>query len=272
MAVGMISELLALGCGDPRVNKGRAVNLDGIIIDLAGKDPSSGKPWDLRKESVRQLIKRKLTFEKPQLIIGAVSLVTDEAIDNFHYDLYRAQLSYGRYFIHQQPEGSTYTCARRLRSEVAKGQVRAVRGSVRWDSHINTKLSPHTWFTNSSHIREQLHKLCTVDEVISISQGALKLAVLRGMRRELSGISLRGINGVGTVNEEKSYEDEYADHVKFIDDVTGRPLNPKLVAKARADEVRDANAHNVWTKVPIEECVQRTGKGPIGGRWVDRKR
>ena len=92
------------------------------------------------------------------------------------------------------------------------------------------------------------------------------------MRKELVNASIMGVHGVGTVNEEKSYQNEYEDHVRFVDDITGRPLNPELVAEARADEVRGANAHNVWTKVPISECYQRTGKPPIGGRWVDHNK
>ena len=33
--------------------------------------------------------------------------------------------------------------------------------------------------------------------------------------------------------------------------------------------MREINKHNVYVKVPIEECWANTGKGPIGTGWVD---
>ena len=89
---------------------------------------------------------------------------------------------------------------------------------------------------------------------------------------QLSNDGVLGLNDVGTVCEEMAYEGEYTDKYRFIDDITGRPLDPQLVVKARANEIAGANAHNVWTKVPISTCFQRTGKGPIGGRWVDHNK
>ena len=56
---------------------------------------------------------------------------------------------------------------------------------------------------------------------------------------------------------------------EMFDDISGKPLNPRLVAQARADEIRGVVAHNVWTKVPVQECYDNTGKKPVGGRWVD---
>jgi hypothetical protein len=41
-----------------------------------------------------------------------------------------------------------------------------------------------------------------------------------------------------------------------------------LVKKARIEEMKEVSKHNVYTKVPIEECWTNTGKDPIGTRWV----
>ena len=35
------------------------------------------------------------------------------------------------------------------------------------------------------------------------------------------------------------------------------------------EEMKEVNKHNVYIKVPIEECWANTGKEPIGTRWVD---
>ena len=63
---------------------------------------------------------------------------------------------------------------------------------------------------------------------------------MRGLRKQLQADGALGVNGVGTVCEDKSYDNEYIDRAKFIDDVTGKPLDPKLVRSARAEETQGA--------------------------------
>ena len=98
------------------------------------------------------------------------------------------------------------------------------------------------------------------------------LAILRGLRKQLQTDGELGINGVGTVCEEKSYENEYIDKARFIDDVTGKPLDPGLVRAARAEEIQGVSKYGVWIKVPLKECYDNTGKAPVGGRWVDHNK
>ena len=38
---------------------------------------------------------------------------------------------------------------------------------------------------------------------------------------------------------------------------------------ARIEEMEEFRKHGVYIKVPIKECMERTGKKPIGVRWVD---
>ena len=53
------------------------------------------------------------------------------------------------------------------------------------------------------------------------------------------------------------------------DDVSGADLDPKMVVKARADEIDYVRTMKLYTKVPISECVAKTGKQPIATRWID---
>ena len=39
--------------------------------------------------------------------------------------------------------------------------------------------------------------------------------------------------------------------------------------KARKEELEEFRKHQVYEKVPEEECWNMTGKKPIGTRWVD---
>ena len=53
------------------------------------------------------------------------------------------------------------------------------------------------------------------------------------------------------------------------DDVTGLPLDPGGVAKARQEEMQCYRQMNVYDNVPLKQCWDRTGRAPIKVRWVD---
>ena len=57
-----------------------------------------------------------------------------------------------------------------------------------------------------------------------------------------------------------------------FDDTNGEMLNPTLVKRARAEEVEYIRSMHLYDKVPIAESYERTGKGPIAGRWLDRNK
>ena len=63
--------------------------------------------------------------------------------------------------------------------------------------------------------------------------------------------------------------DSVSGNSEFWDDLSGKPLNPELVRKARAEEMSEYARHGVYRIVPIAESWEKTGKAPIGSRWVD---
>ena len=54
--------------------------------------------------------------------------------------------------------------------------------------------------------------------------------------------------------------------VKYYDDVSGKWLDSGLVEAAREEEMLVFKQHNVYTKVPYEECLRMTGKEPKAHR------
>jgi len=56
---------------------------------------------------------------------------------------------------------------------------------------------------------------------------------------------------------------------QFTDDLTGQPLDPRLVRIARSLEMEYFRGKDVYTKRPRAEAIKRTGRPPIGVRWVD---
>ena len=70
------------------------------------------------------------------------------------------------------------------------------------------------------------------------------------------------------MQEHRGFDAELAD--AFIhDELTGERLPPGLVANAREEECAFMENWGVWQEVPVAECWQRTGRRPIGTRWVD---
>ena len=53
---------------------------------------------------------------------------------------------------------------------------------------------------------------------------------------------------------------------EFWDDICGKPLDTKMVLRAREDEMGELAKHEVYEKVPTEECWKETGAAPIGTR------
>ena len=107
----------------------------------------------------------------------------------------------------------------------------------------------------------------------SIYPEQLCYSIIRGLRSQKCETGLAHLGEIGTICEDF---DEHClmteiqhDTSIFYDNVSGKPLDPKLVRIARAEEIDGANKHNVWTKVSVNECWDQTGKGPIGTRWVD---
>ena len=68
----------------------------------------------------------------------------------------------------------------------------------------------------------------------------------------------------------KEEEYESSDYMKQAwDDVTGEELNQRGVSDARKEEVQGIRRFGVYTKVPIKESWDKTGRAPIKTRWID---
>ena len=63
-------------------------------------------------------------------------------------------------------------------------------------------------------------------------------------------------------------DDYMCDYAEYWDDLSGASLDPNLVHQAKVEELHEFKKHNVYGKVPLKECWDNTGKGPIGIRWV----
>jgi hypothetical protein len=58
-------------------------------------------------------------------------------------------------------------------------------------------------------------------------------------------------------------------HERFVDDITGQPLDPELCRIARKAELDYFRSKSVWSLRPIKEAWRLTGRPPISVRWVE---
>ena len=58
-------------------------------------------------------------------------------------------------------------------------------------------------------------------------------------------------------------------HERYIDDITGQPLDPELCRKAKVAELHYFRDEEVWTIWKTSEALKRTGKPPVTVRWVE---
>ena len=56
---------------------------------------------------------------------------------------------------------------------------------------------------------------------------------------------------------------------RFVDEITGLPLNEALCRAARQKEIDYFNSKGVWEMRTINEARSRMGRAPISVRWVE---
>ena len=64
-------------------------------------------------------------------------------------------------------------------------------------------------------------------------------------------------------------EDNDVEMMIAWDDESGAVLEPKVAMAARKEEIEYVRKMDLYTKVPIKECVMKTGKQPISTSWID---
>ena len=65
-----------------------------------------------------------------------------------------------------------------------------------------------------------------------------------------------------------AHGEEQPEDTMFWDDNNGKQLDPKLVKRAREEEVQPFKSHGVYEKVPIAEATN-SGTKLVTTRWVD---
>lgn len=122
-----------------------------------------------------------------------------------------------------------------------------------------------SWTSNSWSVLGQMSKMEK-----GASEERVCRSILRGLRIQMIEDGVMSLNNVGTQVQEENYE-EWIDKegYTYYDDISGSKLDARLVEAARGEEIGEMKKRGIYTKVPVEECWRRSGKKPVGVKFVD---
>ena len=157
-------------------------------------------------------------------------------------------------------------------------------------------LKPTYFMTNSAHIAAELNRLCdnkvagTQHRHVQLMNGrasaaqvypeALCRAICRGLKHQKEATTTKKyllnavdcnqtVSSVGELPPEEPGAETWEE---FWDSASGQLLEPTAVRKARREEIEYIRQSNLYQIVPIKDCVRKTGRKPIAGRWVDQNK
>ena len=213
----------------------------------------------------------------------------------FSVKVYRAQMRAGRYFVHEHPQTATSWKVPEIDALANSPMVmKAYANMCAFGMTSKDKegegpvLKPTVFMTNSSEVKKELSQKCRgcprhvhlVEGRASAAQvypPALCRAVCRGIinqakldAQDMMSVQCHaGKDEIHALDEICAVEHEANDWRKYWDDLSGKELNWELTEAARKEEIECIHQMGVYVKVPISQCIERTGKRPIGTRWVD---
>ena len=103
-------------------------------------------------------------------------------------------------------------------------------------------------------LQEGMCGLMSIDELVNLMEDDGVDALESSQVRVTSDYELNAVHSSGAV---------------IKDALTGQPLDPELVRRARRSELDYFESKKVWFKVPRAESYQKMGKAPISVKWVD---
>jgi hypothetical protein len=184
----------------------------------------------------------------------------------------------GLYFIHEHPAHARSWQDPEIDKLVRDYRVKTVVGNmcmfgmtqeVAGSSGLVKKDT--RFMTNATMIAERLNKVCdkTHRHVPLIGGRARKAQIypeelcaqiLRGLMDQLRYDGRLRDTAIGCVFAVEEGETE----IMFWDEISGEPLETERVIRARAEEIAEFRKREVYDKVPVSQCWERTGKAPIG--------
>ncbi|CAK9026272.1 unnamed protein product [Durusdinium trenchii] len=192
--------------------------------------------------------------------------------------MYKKQYDAGRYFLHEHPELSKAWDMPEVKEFESLPGVYRVRSTMCcWKMVLKGReqegyvRKPTVWLTNSKKLAEVLNQICGettpclhrhvrliggVAKQAQVYPDRLVRAVLQGLREQLlsdrSLSSFESLHAGPSPHEELWNEEEFAQQEEeFIDAAAGVLLDPQMVQKARAEELKWVKDEKIYDRVPL---------------------
>ena len=225
----------------------------------------------------------------------------------FCLELYGMQIDEKRHFVHEHPEKSRAwqmpeVQAMMLRPEVGSTIVHMCAFGMTASDKMGTApvKKPTRLMSSSEEVLKRMDKRCSNEAGqaqhrhvhlvsgrakaaqvyprqfgVCICQGIMaqkKLEQLGLKAREIMSLDeMRSTAAVEKIEEcpSEALHETGCEGLVAFDDITGHELDPRLMTRARKEEIAYFKSMGVYEKVSVNECWGETGKAPIAVRWVD---
>jgi hypothetical protein len=213
--------------------------------------------------------------------------------------LHAIQHNAGRYFIHEHPQSATSwneECIRTIMKETRARMIsvsQCMYGLTGKDKGEELRVrKPTTFMTNMPALSVMMYKNCDGQHKhVTLGNGRktkaaqrypdeLCMAIVKAIKIQKQW-DAEGVYLIGNVSinefkdalkipaeEDEKWLQEAMGETAW-DDISGEFLDADKVKEARRAEMSYYRKMGVYKKVPIKECLEKTGKPPIGVRWVD---
>jgi hypothetical protein len=293
--------------------------MPGTSFDLQ-VDQRTGESWDFTIVEHRRRCWTRLKEEDPWLIIGSPPCTDFSALNvglnhpkmeneevrrrlvqahlllNFALDVYRWQMSRGKYFLHEHPNSATSWKSPAMQDLLTQKSVctttaDACRFGMTALDHNGAQgpvKKPTRWASNAPLVLEELGLRCEGRHPRHVrllggraAQAAiyppeLIAAIISGIHRQRvedcrlgkAHVSMCESLAAAVAIKEEILEDSSGERRSkdVRDEYTGQILPPALVTEARREELTYFESKGVWTPVPR---ARAHGKRVYGTRWVN---
>ncbi len=214
-------------------------------------------------------------------------------------DSYKEQYHRGRLFLHEHPKPAGSWQEPEIKEVQELPGVFTVQSPMcKWHmvaedgEGVGYVRKETLWMTNSKILAEALGGQCAGEHrhvhlingrarQAQVYPPRLVKAILAGVKKELKErgevCELSELVGagpspddIGNEQEGELYDPDQVPEGEFYDAITGTPLDPKKVLKAREEEMEWVEKQDLWEVVDENMCWEETGKPPITMKWVDR--
>ena len=228
----------------------------GWSLDSGALCPLTGRRWDLSYEAEQKKAWNLFCKTKPKLLIVALPRL-DQDWSSSQIDMAAnmsiSQCKAGRKFVFEHPASSSswsLPCVKRLADSSGiyslDVDMRLFTNSLTTDGLVDKRIA-----TDWEHdFQDAFIDDLIMEEIHEQNEERLKLMPLADMC-------------------DPEEEKQLMESIAGIDDVSGEPMDPSLIVKARQEEVRGFTERGVYHHVPRRVAEADPEGKFIGVRWVD---